>query len=252
MKTNIVDFHSHVLPGIDDGSDSLEMSLAMLMRSGKQGIRHVVATPHFYARHDTPEAFLTRRSRAEARLREVMAGKQGMPDLTMGAEVAFYPGMSGSSALPSLCLGQSKYILVELPGTPWYNSIYEELQAIWDRQGLIPVIAHVDRYLEPFRTERLMRKLENLPVLIQSNAEFFLQKRTARTAFRLLRNGRIHLLGSDCHNLSSRAPNLGQAVEEIRRKLGREALAWITEHQQDILPAAKHETPSYAGAYVQY
>ncbi|MBR2489961.1 MAG: capsular polysaccharide biosynthesis protein [Ruminiclostridium sp.] len=252
MKASVIDFHSHILPGIDDGSDSVEMSLAMLMRSRKQGIGHVVATPHFYARHDTPEAFLARRARAEARLRQAMAGEAGMPRLTMGAEVAFYPGMSGSDALGSLCIGQSRYILVELPGTPWYNSIYEELQAIWDRQGLVPVIAHVDRYLEPFRTERLMGKLEDLPVLIQANAEFFLRRSTARTAFRLLRNGRIHLLGSDCHNLSSRAPNLGQAVEEIRWKLGREALAWIAEHQREILSADKENDPSYAGAYVQY
>jgi len=250
MRRSIVDFHSHVLPGIDDGSDSVEMSLAMLKKSARQGIGHVVATPHFYAWDDTPERFLARRTRAEARLREAMAGEPGMPALTMGAEVAFYPGMSGSGTLPSLCIGKSKYILVELPGTPWYNSVYEELRAIWDRQGLIPVIAHVDRYLEPLRTERLMRQLEELPVLIQANAEFFLQKGTARTAIRLLRKGRIHLLGSDCHNLSSRAPQLGQAVREIHRKLGDDALGWILEHQQEILPAGKFADPSYAGAYV--
>ena len=246
----IVDFHSHVLPQIDDGSSSLEMSLSMLRKLTRQGIGHVVATPHFYAWNDTPEEFLARRAQAEARLRHAMEGRPGMPRLSLGAEVAFYPGMSGSDSLSALCLGKSRYILVELPGTPWYNSIYEELQAIWDRQGLVPVIAHVDRYLEPFRTERLMKRLEDLPVLIQANAEFFLQRRTARTAIRLLDKGRIHLLGSDCHNLTSRAPQLGQAVEVIRRKLGQDALGWIMEHQQDIFPAGKPTDPLYAGAYM--
>ena len=250
MKRNIVDFHSHILPGIDDGSDSLEMSLAMLIRSRKQGIKQMVATPHFYAWNDTPGQFLARRAEAEARLREAMAEETGMPQLTMAAEVAFYPGMSGSDALQSLCIGQSKYILVELPVTPWYDSVYQELQGIWDCQGIVPVIAHIDRCLEPFRTERLMRRLEELPVLIQANAEFFLQKSTARTAMRLLRKGRIHLLGSDCHNLSSRAPNLGRAVEEIQRKLGSDALAWIADHQQDILSSDQIQSPSYAGAYI--
>lgn len=246
----IIDFHSHVLPGIDDGSDSVEMSLTMLKQLVGQGIGRVVATPHFYAWNDSPERFLARRAEAEGRLRDAMAGEDGMPELLLGAEVAYYPGMSTSEMLKSLCIGKSQYILVELPGTPWYNSVYEELQAIWDRQGLIPVIAHVDRYLEPFRTERLMKRLEELPVLIQANASFFLQKSTVRTSIRLLRNGRIHLLGSDCHNLTSRAPQLGQAVEEIRRRLGDDALTWIMEHQQDILPASKYVDPSYAGAYV--
>lgn len=250
MRRRIIDFHSHVLPQIDDGSDSLEMSLAMLKKEAEQGIGHVVATPHFYAWHDTPERFLARRAEAEDRLRKAMTGEEGLPELSMAAEVAFYPGMSGSDALSSLCIGKSKHILVELPGTPWYNGVYEELQAIWDRQGLIPVIAHVDRYLEPFRTERLMRWLEDLPVLIQANASFFLQRSTARTAIRFLRNGRIHLIGSDCHNLTTRAPQLGRAVEEIGRKLGDEALAWIVEHQQDIFPVGKGVDLSYAGVYV--
>lgn len=235
----IVDFHSHILPGIDDGSDSVATSLAMLRKTAEQGIDRIVATPHFYAWHDTPERFLARRTEAEARLRDAVAETGGLPELSLGAEVAFYAGMSGTDALQSLCIGKSKYILVELPGTPWYNGIYEELQAIWDRQGLIPVIAHIDRYLEPLRTERTMKKLEELPVLIQANASFFLQRSTARTAFRLLGRGRIHLLGSDCHNMNSRAPQLGLAVEEIRRKLGEEALGWIMEHQEDILPANK-------------
>ena len=252
MKTKIVDFHSHVLPEIDDGSQSVDMSLTMLKKEAEQGIHTVVATPHFYAWNDSPERFLARRDDAETRLRDAMVGENDMPELYMGAEVAFYPGMSGTDALQSLCIGKSKYILVELPGTPWYNSVYEELQAIWDRQGLIPVIAHVDRYLEPFRIERLMRKLEDLPVLIQANASFFLQKSTVRTAVRLLRSGRIHLLGSDCHNLSSRAPQLGHAVEEIHQRLGDGALGWILEHQQDIFPAStsKCVDPLYAGAYV--
>lgn len=235
----VIDFHSHILPQIDDGSESVEMSLAMLRKEAAQGINYVVATPHFYAWHDSPERFLRRRADAEARLREAMADCEDLPDICLGAEVAYYAGMSGSKELRSLCIGDSRYIMVELPTPPWYDSIYEELRAIRDRQGLIPVLAHIDRYLEPFKTKRMMRKLEELPVLVQANASFFLQRSTARVSIRLLQEGRIHLLGSDCHNLTTRPPLLGKAVAEIERRLGEDAMAWIIEHQEMVLPGKR-------------
>ena len=66
----IIDFHSHILPGIDDGSRSVEESIALLQKEAEQGISHVVATPHFYPQLDTPERFLKRRAEAEAALRD--------------------------------------------------------------------------------------------------------------------------------------------------------------------------------------
>ena len=77
------DFHSHILPGIDDGSDSLETSLAMLRMEAEQGISRVVATPHFYPRYDSPEHFLKRRAEAEAVLREAMRKEPGLPELSI-------------------------------------------------------------------------------------------------------------------------------------------------------------------------
>ena len=71
----LVDFHSHILPGIDDGSKSLEMSIEMLRLEAEQGIGHVVATPHFYPQYDTPERFLERRAAAQNALREELLGK---------------------------------------------------------------------------------------------------------------------------------------------------------------------------------
>jgi len=238
MKTknnNLIDFHSHILPQVDDGSSSLEQSLAMLRKEAEQGIRQVVATPHFYARHDTPERFLARRDAAAERLRTVCS--RDLPQIILGAEVAYYSGMSESDILPAFCIGDSRYLLVELPGPPWSSGVLEELAAIRSRQGLTPIVAHVDRYLMPLQTERMLRRLAELPVLLQVNTSWFLQKHTARTALRQLKLGRIHLLGSDCHNLDSRPPNLGQAAAEISRRLGGEALDWLVQQQNRIILA---------------
>ena len=70
--SGFIDFHSHVLPGIDDGSSGVKESIAMLQSMARSGITHVVATPHFYAQYDSPERFLKRRGESEARLREEM------------------------------------------------------------------------------------------------------------------------------------------------------------------------------------
>lgn len=233
--SKITDFHTHVLPQIDDGSSSVEESLKMLQKAAEQGIERVVATPHFYEQSDSPERFLARRTEAENRLREAMARHGNMPELVIGAEVYFFHGMSDSDILQRLTIGEKECILIEMPVSPWSEKMYGELDGIRHKQGLQPILAHIDRYVSPFRTHGIIKRLEEMPVAVQANAEFFLQKSTRRMAIRLLREDRIHLLGSDCHNLRSRVPNLGDALQMIRDQLGEKAIDRINWYGQDLL-----------------
>jgi len=233
--STVTDFHTHILPGIDDGSASVEESIAMLRAQAEQGITHVVATPHFYAQHDTPKNFLARRDEAEARLREEMAKHSGLPTLSVGAEVYFFRGMSDSNILSQLTIDKKECILVEMIGSPWEEYAYRELEGIQVKQGLTPIIAHVDRYIGPFRQHRIPERLSQMPVIVQANSSFFLQKSTRRLAMRLLQQGDIHLLGSDCHNLTSRKPDLNAAVSLIRDQLGEGILAEIRMHERLVL-----------------
>ncbi len=226
----VVDFHCHLLPKVDDGSKSLEESLEMLRLSGEQGIRLVVATPHFYPRYDTPEHFLAQRDRAAETLRAAMP--EGYPQVILGAEVYFFRGISESEMLPKLCIQGTGLLLIEMPPAPWPQEYYRELAAIRDKQGLIPIIAHIDRYIRPLRTYGIPEKLEKLPVLVQANGNFFLESATAGMARRLLKQGRIHLLGSDSHNMTDRKPNLGAAIQKIQKKLGDAGIASIVAHQE--------------------
>lgn len=231
----VVDFHSHILPGIDDGSPDVETSLEMLRAAAEQGIRHVVATPHFYARYDSPERFLAKRDRAEAQLRRALEQHPELPEISVGAEVYYFRGISESDHLPQLTIRGKRCILIEMPHAPWPEDILREVSAIWEKRGIIPVIAHVDRYIAPLRTHGIPRRLEEMPVYVQANADFFLERSTAAMAMRMLKSGRIHLLGSDCHDMDRRPPNLAQAVERIRRKLGEDAISSIQEFQRRVL-----------------
>lgn len=229
----IVDFHSHILPGIDDGSADLAESLALLGREAAQGIDHVVATPHFYARYDQPEAFFRRRDRAEAQLRQALAGRAGLPQLSVGAEVHFFRGISQSEVADRLTIDGTAYLMVEMPQGRWTEAMYRELEDL-HRRGLRPILAHIDRYLSPFHSRDILRRLEQLPVVVQANADFFLGRRQ-RLALAMLRREQIHLLGSDCHNLHARPPRLGAALAVIEKKLGPEALLTIQAQQEHIL-----------------
>lgn len=230
----LVDFHSHILPGIDDGSASLEESIAMLRMEAEQGIRHVVATPHFYANHDSIDEFLERRAEAEGLLRKEMEKHEGLPDITVGAEVYFFRGISQSDVLQKLTIGNSAYSLIEMPVSSWTDSMYQELSNIYHDQRIMPIMAHVDRYFTRFRTFGIPEKLEQLPVLVQANASFFCGSSASR-AMRMLQKEQIHLLGSDCHNMRSRQPNLGQAIERIRKHCGDGVLEHISSFQRDVM-----------------
>lgn len=231
----VIDFHSHILPNVDDGSDSVSQSLDMLRLEAEQGVDCVVATPHFYANYDSPERFLRRRAAAEARLREAMAETGNFSEIIMGAEVYYFPGISESEPLLELTFSSKRCILLEMPEPPWTASMYREMERIWEKWGVTPVIAHVDRYIRPFKTHGIPDRLAQLPVLVQANAEFFLNRATRGLALRLLREDKIQLLGSDCHNMGSRKPNLADASSLIRKRLGQETIDRINSRGRALL-----------------
>jgi len=227
-----VDFHSHILPRIDDGSKSVAESIEMLRLSAQQGIRQVILTPHFYPQHTTPQRFLEKRTRALELLHEQITPDMGLPGLRAGAEVYFYPQMSHSEILSELTIEGTNCILVEMPFGPWTDRMYRELEDIYNNLGLVPIVAHLDRYLGRFLDHGIPKRLADLPVLVQANAECFLE---GSLGMNMLRKRQIHLLGSDCHNLTDRKPNLGDAVQKISRKLGSEALRWIRSNERRVL-----------------
>ncbi len=217
---SVVDFHTHILPRIDDGSNSLDESVQMLQMQSSQDIGHVVLTPHFYAEKESLVNFLERRKRSVQNLESVMDGVVGVPKLSVGAEVKMFEGIGNAEFLSELAISGTKCILVEMPQPPWNDNLLKELDKIRYNQNLIPIMAHIDRYISPFYTRGIPEIFVNLPVLVQANGSFFIKRRTRNLAIKLLRENKIHLLGSDCHNLNSRMPNLRDAIEIITNKIG--------------------------------
>ena len=183
--------------------------------------------------HDTVEHFLFKGAQAEVALRKEMELCEILPEVRVGAEVYFFRGISDTQVLRELAIDGTEFILVEMPHGTWTDAMYRELELIHSKHGLTPIIAHVDRYLGRLRTFGIPENLAELPVLVQANTGFF--QKYSTQAMRMLNRDQIHLLGSDCHNLSTRFPNLGETVDNIRKKLGEHALLRIMKYQEVVL-----------------
>ena len=213
----MIDFHSHILPKVDDGPDRIADSLTMLRRSFQQGVDLVVSTSHFYANEEYPEDFLERRNRAFRALRSAMLMTPDVyPRIILGAEVLYFPGISDAEEIGSLMIGSSKSILIEPPMAPWSDVMLDEIAQLGRNLDCIPVIAHVDRFMQMLHDETLMARVLQRDMWVQVNAEYFLNPKTVKAAVRNLKKGNIQLIGSDCHNLLSRSPNLGLAWKQVK------------------------------------
>lgn len=222
----MTDWHSHVLPAMDDGSRDVSESIALLRMLSEQGIDTVIATPHFYPNRESVESFLSRRESSQSSLKPYLT--EDLPRIVAGAEVLYYEGISKLSGLYSLCIGDTGLLLLEMPIARWSEYTVRELVRISGMKGITLVLAHVERYLH-LQTDEAVDTLYDNGILMQVNASFFCKLWTRRTAISMLYNRGIHFIGSDCHNLTSRPPRLSRAFDYIEKRLGKEFLSQLSD-----------------------
>ena len=216
----MIDAHTHILPGLDDGSSSLEESLAMAKESARQGVRLLAATPHYYATEESPGQFLKRREKALALLET--AWEDGFPTLLVGAEVHYFDGISRVGEMEGLTFEHTRILLLEMPFTSWSSRMVEEVLELQRLRGFQVLLAHIERYLKA-QSGDVWDILRQNGVWMQCNANFFLRWQTRRKAFGMFQRGEIQMLGSDTHNMATRPPNLALAREAITKSLGQAA-----------------------------
>ena len=213
----MTDFHSHILPEMDDGSRSVEESILMIKALTEQGIDRIVATPHFYANDESVKDFLDRRQKAYDEL--MNACPPGMPTIIQGAEVRYYEGISRLSDLKALCVQGTNLLLLEMPFVKWTEYTLRELVDISSNGKVTLVLAHIDRYLK-FQKTDVWCRLADSGILMQLNSSYVNDFFTCHKAIKLFEKGIVHFLGSDCHNMNDRAPDIGKAFSTVEKKLG--------------------------------
>lgn len=219
----MIDIHTHILPEIDDGSRSVEESVSMLGELYKQGVDTVVATPHFYIDKANLSNFLHRRETAALRLMRAVSKMPERPAIAVGAEVQFYSELAFLDGIEELCLGGTRFLLVEMPFEPWPSHVYQTLEQLYFNREIIPVIAHVERFLDFNRASEVIPRLIESNAQIQVNCSALLSRETRRRVRRLIRDGVVSFAASDCHNMTSRPPNIADGMRFIAKKCGSRA-----------------------------
>ena len=219
--TNMVDVHCHILPGIDDGSQNLEETKAMLKMAYDEGIRTIIATPHH---HETRgKCTLEELNDRLAVTREL--ARQLADDFTIepGMEVYFSQDVLdefGKGILQPM--GNSNYMLIEFSPAADYGYIKQALQQI-QMQGYMPILAHVERYRCLVDKPALVEHLVDMGVSIQVNATSVTGGagwKVKRFIKKLMAYELVHLVGTDAHNTNSRKPEMQESALYVTKKFG--------------------------------
>ncbi|MBP3446444.1 MAG: capsular polysaccharide biosynthesis protein [Clostridia bacterium] len=227
----MIDFHSHILPVMDDGSKNTQESIAMLNSLKAQGVKRVVVTPHFYANDDSVSSFLERRQKSFEKLKAEFA--EASPEIVLGAEVRYYDGISKLENLSDLCIQGTRMLLIEMPGARWTEYVLSELFNLAAYSGHTVVLAHIERYMN-YQSADVFEKLLANDVLMQVNADFVTGFFSKHKALNLFRKEKLHFIGSDCHNLTTRPPEIAKAYELIGKKLGTQFLNDLIEYENEM------------------
>ena len=240
----MIDLHTHILPGIDDGSRDVRESLELIRTECADGVSVIVATPHFYAQKTSVSGFLERRERAYDHLMEQMVQteqRKEIPLIRKGAEVYYFPGIGKAAQIGSLTTEGTNMLLLEMPFAQWDGKVCEDVEELIIRQKLRIVLAHIERYLQFQKNRKYWEKILSMDLLLQFNGEDIIRRnglfgpdKKKKFCLDYIRDHDAFLLGSDCHNMTVRRPNLREARDEIARLFGEEKLRVSDRLSQEV------------------
>lgn len=216
-----IDIHSHILPGLDDGSENLEMSVKMLRLAMQNGIRAIILTPHYKPMRRNPSAETVEKT-VEA-LKDRMREEKIDIRLYVGNEIYY-----SSEVLLSLQVGEiftmanSSYLLVEFNPAEDYGYIRDGLYRLMS-EGYYPIIAHVERYINLMKKKSRIKELADMGSLIQVNASSITGdsgRQMKKDVKWLLEQGYVHFAATDSHDDRKRTPEMRRAAEYVSKKYG--------------------------------
>lgn len=239
----IFDIHCHILPGVDDGSGSMEETLQLLKTEYEDGVRSIIFTPHFRRKMFEPD--MERVYEAFARTQEEAAKIADDLNLYLGCE--FHANSEMAEILKRgerPTMAGSRYVLTEFKESAEYSYIRERIRTL-QSSGYRPIIAHAER-IECLRKDvTRIEELVDAGVRIQINAnsiigaDGFAIKRFCR---KLMKLDCIHFVGTDAHDIRERVPNMGKCAAYLEKKMGEDYARWLLiESPRKIIQEGKRD-----------
>ncbi len=234
-----IDFHTHIVPEIDDGAKDISMSLAMLSLARQSGADTVILTPHYSTKTDIGE-FCSLREKKVAELKSAMeSNPDDYPKILLGAEVALDGPLDEFPDISPLLIEGSEMLLLELPYMSWSSWYNNEIYNIIATHNVTPIMAHIERYIDGPKDIEKLATLVSFGVKFQVNASSFLSFSSRRIIRALADVGLVHAIASDCHSLNHRTPDIKKAVALMEKKLGADYMDMIYESSKNLLNNSK-------------
>lgn len=220
----MIDIHSHILPGLDDGSRSMEQTLSMLRIASAEGIHTIIATPHSYGHRKSASVAAIQECVAKVRLE---LEKEKIPiTLYVGNEIYYRQGAEEELENGEVnTLVGSRYVLVEFHPQEDYQYIMRALNRL-SSYGYIPILAHAERYENLFPQKERIEEIKKCGVKIQVNAASVCEHKWGniyrKRVWQLLKEQLVDYIASDAHSDVHRAPRVKECQKLIEKKLGKE------------------------------
>ena len=224
VLNGLTETHCHILPEIDDVACDVETSLKMIAKLAAEGAKKIVCTPHYYSDSISLDDFLQKRNAAAAKLKAALPPES--PEIKLGAEVYISKYLFSNEDLSKIKIEGTDYALIEHPFAEEFSerACNRLIDLICDH-GITPILAHIERY-----------KSLSLGCVAQVNINSFANesRHIKKKLFKYLESGRITLIGSDCHNMSSRPPEYEPGAKEIIKKCGEHTLNELIQNAAKI------------------
>jgi protein-tyrosine phosphatase len=234
----VIDFHNHILPNLDDGSKSIEMSIEMLHEAAEQGITDVVNTVHFqHPKVDGVDISLEICQLKLEQLYNAMDKENISINIHLGAEVFYLPNLTNIVTSNLATFGNGKYMLIEFLTNRIPDS---HKQVLFDLKmnGITPIIAHPERYKSVQSNISMVYRWLNAGCLIQIDAGSLtgsLGGSAQKAALEIVDRKLCQLLGSDAHDSRNRNFQLKEALDICKNRIGDEVFTWVRENPESIL-----------------
>lgn len=211
------DMHSHILPGLDHGASNMEEAIIMIQKEAEEGIRHLVLTPHYFSGKNQKETIGSQYDKLCEEIKkrnipitvytgnEMMAKEQNLEDLEDNLVCT---------------IGDTSYVLTEFRTSDSFQYIHNVLNHV-QLSGYRPIVAHIERY-EALQNKEAVASLVQMGALMQVNAGSFAKKHLQKYLISLAKEGLIHVIGSDSHDLTKRPPGIRRGTEILEKKISRE------------------------------
>lgn len=225
MKTGerIIDIHTHILPGIDDGSQSMDESIQMLRIAEREGITDMIATPHYKGGRHNASPQTVQRLLGELKGHAEELGIH--VSIHLGNEILYFSEVEDALDEKHIfTMNDSDFVLVEFHPGDRYGYIRNALDHV-QSIGYTPILAHAERYTCMLKDKDAIRQIRDMGVRIQVNAasvEGALGWMVKHFTHEILRKHLVDYIGTDAHSSDKRAPELQKCAKILFKKFGSE------------------------------